>query len=118
MRTEEVRPGIEEIKPTRDRALIEVIRKGTDDEVHESGLIVIHGTDSKQWKPEFDYEIGTVRALGEGDEWEPVEVGDQVMVRAPSGGQAGSDIGHVVGGTKNGALIIVKVEEIVCKMVD
>lgn len=108
---------IEEIRPARDRALIEVTQKGTDEKELASGLVVVHGTSAKEWQPKLDWEIGTVLALGEGDEWEPVEEGDQVMVRAPSGGVAGSDIGPVVGGLRNGKLIIVKVEEIVCKIV-
>ncbi len=108
-----------QVRPLEDRALVEVTVKGTDDLTLQSGLVVVRSTDNKHWMPEFDWEIATVIELGESDDWEPVEVGDQVMVRAPSGGRAGTDIGHMVTGyKKNGALIIVKREEIVCKMVD
>ena len=119
MRDQEVRTTPDQILPLRDRALVEVMSRGTDEEELASGLLVVHGTGNQQWQPDLDWEIGTVIELGESDDWEPVEVGDQVMVRAPSGGRAGSDIGNVVTGyQKNGQLIIVEREEIVCKMVD
>ncbi len=95
------------------KAIIEITKAGSDDEVRDSGLIVFHGTDGKSWQPNLDWELGTVVALGTGD-WVPVGIGDQVIIRAPSGGAAGTDIGYVLE-AKRGQFVAVDEAEIVCK---
>jgi co-chaperonin GroES (HSP10) len=104
MRTEEVRAA-------RDKAVIELEEKVT---VRDSGLHVIRDH-QKKYDPADDFEIGVVTSLGVGDSWEPVTVGDRVMVRAISGGEAGADIGQSIGRGR-GEVIVVEREEMVCKL--
>ncbi len=104
----------EELTPVSDRAVIEITERGTDDQITGGGMVIVHGVTNKAWQPNLDFEIGTVVSMGEGD-WEPVEVGDEVIIRAISGGVAGSDIGRYFGRPR-GELVIVDIEEIVCKL--
>lgn len=108
---------VEQLTPTPGKAILELVER---DRITEGGLVIVQnvnrGTD---YQPNRDFEEGVVLALGEGD-WEPVSVGDIVLVRAGGvhrhgGGKAGSDISRVVG-RNYGEVICVKLEEVVCKM--
>lgn len=61
-----------------------------------------------------DWEIGVVENLGPGD-WEPLEVGDKVIVKAPTGGKAGADVSRDLG-EHRGNLVVVSWDEIVGKV--
>ena len=79
--------------------------------VTASGLHVVRDK-TKNYQPEDDYETGIVRSMGEGD-WEPVEVGDRVVVRAMSGGAAGADISSALDDTTKQTIVVLR-DEVVC----
>lgn len=107
MRTE---VEIERVRPSRDRAVVELAER---DDTTESGLVLVRLRDeTKYYQPEDDYEIGIIRALGDGGGWEPAEVGDTVMIRARSGGAAGADIGQAMNRDR-GEVVVVERDEIV-----
>ncbi len=101
----------EEVRAVNGKAVVELEQKPS---VTDSGLHVVRENHGKNFQPTEDYEIGTVLSIG-GEGWEPVEVGDRVMVRAISGGAAGADIGASVG-RERGEIIVVDREEMVCKI--
>ena len=105
---------IEDMSPLPGRALVEITKTGRDAELRDDGLLVVHGKGNDEWQPSLDWEVGKVLALGEGD-FEPVQVGDSVLVRAPSGGEAGVDVGPTFGRAR-GELIMVEAEEMLCKV--
>lgn len=104
------------MRPATGKAIVTVEKAGTDDESLPSGLIVVHGDNTQSYQRHFDWELGTVEALGEGD-WEPVTVGDRVFIQNPGGGAAGADIGGVVGESR-GRVVVIDRDEIVAKLED
>jgi co-chaperonin GroES (HSP10) len=102
----------EEIAAARHRVVVELEEQK---KFTESGLYVVRDNRGRNYQPTEDFEIGVVRSLGAGGGWEPVEVGDRVMVRAISGGEAGADIGQSIGRGR-GEVIVVEREEMVCKL--
>lgn len=105
-----MRVEIEAVNAARDRAVIQLIER---DRTTESGLEIVKLDRSKDFDPFDDYEMGTVASLGAGEGWEPLEIGDTVIVRAISGGAAGADIGPAMGKGR-GEVVVVDREEIVC----
>lgn len=94
----------------RDKAVIEL--KERPDRVTPSGLKLVRENHGRNYYPEDDYELGTILSLGEGEGWEPAEVGATVIVRAMSGGAAGADIGEAMG-RRRGEIVVVDRDEIV-----
>lgn len=99
---------IEELRPASERAIVELEE---DVKVLPSGLEIVRDNAGKNYQPSEDFETGHVIAVGDHEAFYPVAVGDRVIVRAPSGGAAGADIGHAFGRNR-GELIIVEHTEI------
>ena len=103
------------LKAPKDKAILRLEKK---DQVYQTTggvwVSMVGQMRSKRYHAELDFEFGEVLALGEGD-FEPVEVGDRVMVRAISGGAAGADISREVG-EERGTVIVVLRDEIVAKV--
>lgn len=102
--------SLESLQATKDRAIVEI-------ESSSMGLIETSGglfLSRSQYRPNEDFEIGKVVSLGAGD-FDPVAVGDYVMIRAISGGKAGADISREVGMLK-GSVISIHRDEIVAKV--
>jgi co-chaperonin GroES (HSP10) len=95
------------VKPVKEKALVKLIEKSS---LSRRGFEIVR----MGYRANDDWELGIVEALGEGD-FEPVEVGDKVIVRAPSGGVAGADVSPDLGERK-GSHIIVRIDEIVAKV--
>ena len=93
-------------KVQADHALVRVEKR---DFTTSSGVLVARDVDKK-----FDagdaWEFAWVLQLGDGD-WEPVEVGDRVIIQAALGGRAGTDVARALG---QGSVIISR-DEIVCR---
>lgn len=92
-----------------DQALVELEER----EMRSPGGVVVVRDPSRSYASSDDWEWGHVRALGEGD-WEPVGVGDRVIVKAALGGLAGSDVSRYLGDRH----VIVTVDEIVARVVE
>jgi len=106
---------IQELIPARDKAIVELDERVT---MTPSGLHVVHENAGQNYRPEEDYETGVVAALGESEHgWEPVEVGDRVVVRAQSGGAAGADISNQLD-RPAGEVIVVLRDEVLCVIGD
>lgn len=105
------------LKATRDKAILRLDRN-EDIQMQAGGLWVVDTRDGKdRYEEAWDWEIGTVLALGHEIEEEGLEVGDRIMVRAISGGVAGADISKEVGERPN-SVVVVKKDEIVAKIGD
>jgi hypothetical protein len=102
---------VEDLRVSRDRAIVEIIPRG--DRVTASGIEIVKLGRTKDYDPFDDYEMAILRQIGEGGGFEPAEVGDVVIIRAPSGGAAGADIGLSMGRNR-GEIVVVEREEIVC----
>lgn len=101
----------EQIQPRKNKALVSI--KDRSILSHREFSVIRMGYNASD-----DWEVAEVEALGEGD-WEPVEVGDLVIIRAGwlqgSGGKAGSDISRVMGERRE-SHVIVTIDEIVAKV--
>lgn len=95
----------------RDKAIVELEERKTV-KATDAGLLVYHDNNGRAYQPSEDFEVGTVLSLGEGD-WEPLRVGDRVMVRGESGGKAGADIGGSFG-LKANEVVVVSSAEVMC----
>jgi hypothetical protein len=107
--------AVEQLNPTRGKAVVEITRRGRDEEIRSSGLIVHHTKENKGYSVDLDWERGTIVALGPNTDWTPLTIGSEVIVQAPSGGMAGADVSATVG-RRRGEVVIVDVEEIVCNL--
>lgn len=105
---------VEDLSPVSDKAIIRITKRGRDEETTDSGIVVFHSESNHSYDPSLDWEQGRVLALGPGD-WGPVRLGDLVIIQAPSGGVAGSDIG-VKFGMPQGRLVVITMDEVVCKV--
>lgn len=105
------------LRAAKDKAIVRLDRN-ENIQMQAGGLWVV---DSREGKPGYeqawDWEIGTVLAVGHEIEEEGVDVGDRVMLRAMSGGVAGADISKEVGEKPN-SVVVVKQDEIVAKIGD
>ncbi len=101
--------------PMKDKAVVRLEKKEDVLETR-SGLqyVVAHGDG---YKASIDWEMGEVLALGHEVAEDGLTVGDQIIVRAISGGVAGADISREVGEAR-GSVIVVLRKEIVCGIGD
>lgn len=99
---------IEKMMP--ERALVRIKPKDT---TTPSGMMVVRNY-QKNHIPSEAFEIGTIQALGEGD-WDPVSVGDDVVIQAKLGGLAGVDV-SIQFGEHRGTVAVVGLDEIVAKV--
>lgn len=123
-----MRVAVEDLKPTAGKAVVRLTGRRSMNEVLPSGL-VIHRKDADG--VHTDWEEAMVTALGHGDclhetegvsmvsgwrcLWDPVGIGDTVLVAGALGGVAGSDIGRLVG-ERRSTVVVVNRDEIVAKV--
>lgn len=98
---------VKAIKPVKDKALVRLVDRSA---LSKREFAVIR----QGYDPSDDWELAVVEALGEGD-FEPVEVGDRVIVRAISGGKAGADVSRQLGERRE-THVIVRADEILVKI--
>lgn len=106
-----------EVQAIKGKAVVRLDPKA-DIPLSTGSIYVARGFGNKKemYHQQFDFETGTVVSLGEGD-FEPVEVGDRVIVRAISGGVAGADISKDLGEPRNSVIVVLR-DEIVAKIGD
>lgn len=99
---------VEAVRPVKGKALVRLVEKSLLED-REFSVVRL------SYDPTDDWELGVVEALGEGD-WDSVEIGSHVIVRAGLGGKAGSDISKALGERRE-SHVIVSAEEIVVQVV-
>lgn len=98
---------VDQVRPVKGKALVRLEDKSILE--HREFSVIRMAYDHTS-----DWEVAVVEALGEGD-FEPVEVGDTVIVRAMSGGKAGADVSRSLGERRE-THVVVLADEIVARV--